>query len=211
MQRLYRIAAAALGWFTLALQYDLTMQGKSGAEAVEETIRFFGFFTILSNIFVALALTLPWLAPGSRLGRFFSQATVRTAIASYIIIAAIIYHSLLRQLWNPEGLQFLADTLEHDVMPALYLIDWLVFVPKGTLTPGSVPAWLTFPVVYAADQLIQGAGSDDYPYPFLDVGKLGYDRVLINMAGLVLVFAGLGLLLVAIDYGLGRWRRQEAR
>jgi hypothetical protein len=31
------------------------------------------------------------------------------------------------------------------------------------------------------------------------------------MAGLIVVFAGLGLILVAIDYGLGRWRRQEAR
>jgi hypothetical protein len=131
---------------------------------------------------------------------------VRTAIASYIIIVAVIYHYLLRQLWNPEGLQFLAD-----IMPALYLIDWLAFVPKGTLTPKSVPAWLAFPVAYAAYQLIQGAGSDDYPYPFLDVGKLGYDRVLINIAGLIVVFAGLGLILVAIDYGLGRWRRQKAR
>jgi hypothetical protein len=45
-----------------------------------------------------------------------------------------------------------------------------------------------------------------YPYPFIDVSHLGYDKVLTNMAVLILVFGGLGLLLIALDRWLGRVR-----
>ena len=38
---------------------------KPGAPFIEATVRYFSFFTILTNILVALALTLPWLAPDS--------------------------------------------------------------------------------------------------------------------------------------------------
>lgn len=101
MQQYYRMAAAAVAWFALVLQYYLTIT-KPGASPIEATIRYFSFFTILTNILVALALTLPWLAPDTGTGRFFDRPSVRTAILSYIIIVAVIYHYLLAKLWNPR-------------------------------------------------------------------------------------------------------------
>src|SRR5271154_39354 len=138
MQGWFRKLAAALGWFALCLRYYLIVRYKTHGAIEEAAIRFFSFFTILCNILVALAMTLPWLAPGSALGRIFLQPSVRTAIATYIIIVAVIYHYLLRPLWNPQGWQLVADTIEHEVAPLLYIIDWLVFVPKRTLKPISV-------------------------------------------------------------------------
>ena len=67
---------------------------KPGAPFLEATVRYFSFVTILTNILVALALTLPWLSPDSKPGRFFTQPSVRTAILTYIIIVAVIYHHL---------------------------------------------------------------------------------------------------------------------
>jgi hypothetical protein len=96
-----------------------------------------------------------------------------------------------------------ADTIEHEVAPALYVLDWLLFVPKGYLKFRSALVSIAFPMAYGAYSLIQGALTEFYPYPFLDVSKLGYERVLINMTGLFVVFAGLGLLLIAIGRGLG--------
>jgi hypothetical protein len=58
--------------------------------------------------------------------------------------------------------------------------------------------------------LIHGAVTGFYPYPFIDVSKLGYDKVLANMAVLILVFAGLGLSLIAVDRWLGRRRERIA-
>jgi hypothetical protein len=91
MEKYYRIGAAALAWFAILLQYYLTIT-KPGAPLLEATVRYFSFFTILTNILVALALTLPWLSPGSSLGQFFTRPSVRTAILTYIIIVAVIYH-----------------------------------------------------------------------------------------------------------------------
>jgi hypothetical protein len=102
-----------------------------------------------------------------------------------------------------------ADTIEHVVAPALYVIDLLVFVPKGTLQAKSVLTWMLFPFAYAAYSLMHGAVMGFYPYPFLDVAALGYEQVLLNMGVLIVVFAGLGLLLVGLDHVLGRWRAQR--
>jgi len=207
MQQAYRVVAAAVAWFAIVLQYYLTIT-KPGALFIEASVRFFSFFTILTNILVALALTLPWLAPDTKLGRFFDRPSVRTAILTYIIVVAVIYHYLLAKLWNPQGGELIADTIEHVVTPALYVIDWVLFVPKGTVRWKSSFVWLGFPLVYAVYSLIHGALTGFYPYPFIDEAKLGYDKVLTNMGGLVGAFAGLGLVLIGVDRGLGRIKRQ---
>jgi len=210
MQQAYRMAAAAIGWFALVVQYVLIVKYKTDGDLIAAAIRFFSYFTLLSNVLVALAMTLPWLAPETKLGRFFLEPAIRTAILAYIIIVAVIYHVVLRKLWNPEGWEYVADTIEHVVAPTLYVIDWLLFVPKGTLKFRSAFVWLLFPVAYAVFSLIHGAVTGFYPYPFIDESKLGYDQVLTNMGGLVGAFAGLGLVLIGVDRGLGRIKRQPA-
>jgi hypothetical protein len=209
MQQAYRMVAAALGWFALILQYALIVEYKTDGDLIAAAIRFFSYFTLLSNILVALAMTLPWLAPETRLGRFFLEPAVRTAILAYIIIVAVIYHVVLRKLWNPQGWEYLADTIEHVVAPTLYVIDWLLFVPKGTLKFRSAFVWLLFPLAYALFSLIHGALTGFYPYPFIDETELGYDKVLANMGGLVGAFAGLGLFLIGVDRGLGRVKKRQ--
>jgi len=203
------MVAAALGWFALILQYALIVKYKTDGDLIAAAIRFISYFTLLSNILVALAMTLPWLAPDTRLGRFFLEPAARTAILAYIIIVAVIYHVILRKLWNPQGWEYVADTIEHVVAPTLYVVDWLLFVPKGTLKFRSAFMWLLFPLAYAVFSLIHGALTGFYPYPFIDETKLGYDEVLTNMGGLVDAFTGLGLFLIGVDRGLGRIKKRS--
>ncbi len=80
MQQAYRILAATLGWFAVVLQYGLIVRYKTDGDLVAAAIRFLSYFTDLSNVLVALAMTLPWLAPDTALGRFFLKPSVRTAI-----------------------------------------------------------------------------------------------------------------------------------
>jgi len=69
-------------------------------------------------------------------------------------------------------------------------------------------AWLSAGL--AVYSLIHGAVTGYYPYPFINVGNLGYDKVFINMGVLVLVFLGLGLALIGIDRRMGRGNEQAA-
>ena len=192
----FRTAAGILGWVALVLQYALVLAGTSGADSFTRSINFFSYFTILVNILAALALTLPWLAPQSAPGKFFSSPTVRTAIAAYIIIVMTIVYFVLRHLTILQGWDFVADLLLHYVMPVLFVIDWLFLVRKQTLKVSHTLGWLAFPVVYLIWTFIHGAYSGFYPYPFLNNSELGIARVLLNEAGLLVIFLVLGFILV---------------
>ena len=192
----FQITAGILGWVALILQYALVLTGTLGADSITRTVNFFSYFTILTNIVVALALTLPWLAPQSALREFFARPTVRTAITAYIIIVMAIVYFVLRHLTNLQGWDFVADLLLHYVMPVLFVIDWLFLVSKQTLKVSDSLGWLAYPVIYLVWTFIHGATSGFYPYPFLNTGELGIARVLLNEFGLLIVFLVLGTILV---------------
>jgi hypothetical protein len=131
---------------------------------------------------------------------------VKAAAVLYIAIVGIVYGLVLRSLWHPQGWQLLADVIRHDVMPIVYPVYWLVFVPKGSLRWADAVRWLGFPAVYLVFSLVRGALTGFYPYPFLDVKVQGYPHLAFNAAVLLFVFLGLGLALVAVDRFAGRYR-----
>lgn len=209
MARLYRAVFACVGWFAVALQYAVTLADNPDSSAGELTLNFFSYFTILSNILVALALTAPVVAPNSRPGRWFAGEGVRAAMAMYIVVVGVVYHFLLAPTWNPQGLALLGNSLLHYVMPAAFVLDWLLFAPKGRLNWKDPAKWLIFPLIYGGWTLIHGALSGWWPYPFVDVGALGLGRVLLNFVGLLVFFLIVGLTVVAIDRTFGRRDRRR--
>jgi hypothetical protein len=197
MEKAFRMAAGTLGWIALVLQYALVLTGTLGAGSFTRSINFFSYFTILTNILAALALTLAWLASQSALGEFLSRPTVRTVIAAYIIIVMTIVYFVLRHLTELQGWDFVADLLLHYVMPVLFVIDWLFLVPKQMLKMKDSFRWLAFPIIYLVWAFIHGTYSGFYPYPFLNGAELGNARVLLNEAGLLMIFLVLGFVLVS--------------
>ena len=101
--RLWRATFAVVGWTALALQYLLMIAPAQGWTVLERTINYFSFFTILTNILVALAFTGPLLGEGSRLARWSASEGVRAAVAMYIVVVGVVYHFLLHPYWNPTG------------------------------------------------------------------------------------------------------------
>jgi hypothetical protein len=202
--RPFAAAAALLGWLALALQLLLSIQLTiaNGQGALAGVWAYVGYFTITTNVLVALALTAAARGPRGTISRFFGRPDVQTAIAMSIAIVGAIYNLLLRQLWHPQGWQLVADVTLHDVMPALFLLHWWLAVPKATLRWQQPVCWQLYPAVYFVYVLMRGAMDGWYPYPFLDVARLGYLRVLIDACAMMLAFIAIALLLVA----LGRWQ-----
>ena len=200
MATYFRAIAAAIGWFAVILQYWLVMKGDIGPGPVNRTINFFSYFTILTNILAATAMTAAVLSPGT----FFDRAAVRTAIATYIIVVGVTYHLVLRELWSPQGWDWIADVSLHYVTPTLFALDWFVFVAKRPIAWSSARGVLVFPLVYMVWTLWHGSWSGFYPYPFVDVHKLGLQKVLINGAGLTMALLALYVVLLAIGRLIGR-------
>jgi hypothetical protein len=109
---------------------------------------------------------------------------------------------VLRSLWHPLGPQLIADRSLHYIVPVLYLLWWFALLPHGTLVWRDAARWLWFPLVFALWTFARGAVVDEYPYPFLDVGHLGYPAALLNAAVVAVIFVILGLGLVAADKAL---------
>jgi len=199
--RQFAIVAAALAWFGLCSQLYIILAARlaNGASLIGGLVNFLSFFTILTNTLVALALTLPLLTEATRASRIFAQPTVNTGIAASIVLVSIAYNLLLRHLWQPQGLQWVADELLHDVTPVLFLLYWWLFVPKGLLGWRDIANWALYPVVYLFYALIRGALFGLYPYPFIDAGQLGYARVFLNAGGMLIAFIGISTVLVILD------------
>lgn len=205
---LYRRLFAVLAWITLGVQYGLFLKAPTVAAILDRTVEYVSYFTIVTNVLIALAFTLPAVAPESRAGRWWAAASPRAAATVFAMVVMVIYHLLLRSLWQPRGLQLANDYMLHYVMPIAMLVDWLAFTSRGGLRWRDAAIWLAVPTVYGVWTLVHGAVSGFYPYPFMDVGKLGYPAVLLNMAGLVLGFLLPGLALVALD---GRLAQKQPR
>lgn len=189
--RLYAVVIAISAWFALILQFPLTLAQSraNGISIADGALNYFSYFTILTNLLVAVALTFP--------GRFLARANVRSALAVYITVVGGVYLIVLRPLWNSQGLQKLADVILHYVVPALYLPYWLLSVQQRLPWRSCLP-WLLYPTIYALYSLLRGAVSGWYPYPFLNADSLGYNRVMANAGLLLLVFAVLSILAIAV-------------
>jgi hypothetical protein len=196
--RVYATIGALAGWLALALQlYLMLMQSPRQSMAMVGTVvTFLSFFTILTNLLAALVFTS--IAMRLAGAEFFRRPSVQAGTAVYIAIVGIAYHLLLRQLWNPQGAQLVADIVLHSVMPAAYLLYWFLFAPRTGLHWKDAVAWLGYPGVYLVYSLARGAAIGVYPYPFVDVNLLGYGGVFVRAAIFLLAFLAMGLLVVAV-------------
>jgi hypothetical protein len=198
---------ALVAWFGVLLQLMLSLElaAANGKSAVDGLVVYLGYFTVLTNLLVAVSLSWPLLGPRSAPGRWFQRPGVASAIAVSIAIVGLAYHLLLRHIWAPQGLQWLADVTLHYAVPLLCMVHWWFCVPPARMAWHAPLAWAAWPLAYLVYALLRGAWLQSYPYPFIDVTALGYPQTLLNAAGLLVVFLLLGSVLVAI--GRARFKR----
>jgi len=171
----------------------------------EVIAKYLSYFTLTTNILLALAFLAGSLAPRSRAGAFANRPATATALLVYIAIVGIVYVLVLAGLWKPQGLQWWADILLHYATPILCALHWILFLPKVRI-PWTAPVkWLCYPALYLIWAMIYGSHGGHYPYPFIDLNRLGPGYVLLNGLGMTAAFLITGLILTAISW---RWSRE---
>ncbi len=202
--RAFVVVAAFTAWLALAVQLLLILQGRLADQAslMGGVLHFFGYFTILTNTLVAIVLTVA--ARGGEAVSFWLRPWVSSGVTASIILVGVSYSLLLRNAWHPEGVQWVVNELLHDILPPVFVAFWWWCVPKGALRARHVLAWMVYPIVYFGYCLLRGSEIGVYPYPFIDVGHLGYARVMVNALVILLGFVMISLGLVAVDRWQGR-------
>lgn len=200
------VILTALAWSGVLLQLwlSLNLALENDKSIGIGLIVYLGFFTVLTNIFVALILTFQ-LAHSFKLtskenstSRFFTRPQTMACAATSIVLVGLGYHFLLRHIWNPQGLQWLVDVQLHYVTPVLFCLYWLFALPKSVLGWWSPLLACIYPVGYFLYVLIRGSILVAYPYPFIDVTTIGYGLALRNAFGLLIVFILVGFVLLAV-------------
>ena len=191
-------SALGIGLVALAsVSFQLYLMIETSVTSISETIiKFFSFFTILTNLMVGVYFTLLFYLGKNKIKSVIQKPEMLTAVTVYITIVGLVYQIALRHLWEPTGLQKIIDELLHSIIPLLVVVYWYFYENKKSVFYKSCFQWLIYPLVYLVYILIRGAYSNLYPYPFVNVTTLGFQKVMVNSAILVLVFLFVALLFV---------------
>lgn len=196
--------------FAAAAIVAMTYQFAATAESGFQKANFFSFFTIQANLLAVATLCL--LVVVRRAERTPLFDAVRSGVVLYMAITGIVFALLLSGL--QEELQTTipwVDFVVHKLMAVVLVVDWLVDSPRHRLPLRTAAAWLFFPFAWFLYTLARGASVDWYPYPFVDVGELGYGGVLRRSGFLLIGFALAAVALLLLGNRLATHRMPGAR
>lgn len=202
MRKALNILVAATGWFAIIAQFILMLENRT-TTIPEMVVRFFSFFTILTNILVASYFTSQIVPSKRNSENLLNKTGTLTAVTVYITVVGLVYQIALRHLWKPTGLQMIVDELLHTIIPTLTIIYWFLYEQKAELKWKMIPKFLLYPLFYLGFILVRGKLSGFYPYPFINVTALGWPQTFIN----ILVLFGVFLVLSSFFIGIGKQKR----
>jgi hypothetical protein len=211
---------AVVAWLGLAIQFVLSASGmypptekvisqlgagnpEGAAGALPRIVDFFSYFTIWSNIVVALVLTV--LAANPRRDTP-ALRVLRLDALIMIAITGIVYAVVLAPTATLRGWEVLANAFIHILTPVVTIVVWLVAGPRGWIGWSTIAKAMILPLVWLAYTLVRGAVIGAYPYPFVDVVRLGYGQVAVNVVAIVVFAVVLGAIMLGIDRLLTRRR-----
>lgn len=203
------IANAVIAYISVGISFSLMLIGfyanKEGIDLTEPTIlgnsvdgtdqvweRFFdwiSYFTIWSNIVVAIVLTMLWRKPEifERINSTGARwRALRLDSILMITITGIVYNLLLAE--PKTGIDFVSNLMIHIVNPIFTLFVFLVTGPRGLLKPVTVAHAMILPIIWAIFAISRGMVLNAYPYPFFDVSANGLVPVLL-FVGQIMLFA----------------------
>jgi uncharacterized membrane protein len=175
----------------------------AGAQLAGRLLRVASFFTIQSNVLVAVTSGLLAADPG-RDGRVWRVLRVDALVG--ITVTGIVYSTVLARVHEPEGWeQTTTNAAFHYIVPVLAVVGWLLVGPRPRIDRMTIGWSLLWPALWFGYTLLHGALSAWYPYPFVSVAENGYGRVLLNALAVTAVLGG-----AATAFALGDAKLQPA-
>ncbi len=192
MTRSVRLSAALLAllaWAGLAAQFALSLEINGSVGVTLWVLA--RFFTILTNLLVALTFTTMALG-GTR-----PPAGWLAALTLWILIVGVVYHGLLAD-YSKTGLDFFADHATHTLVPLGTALWWFAFARHIAFPWKLAFIWLAWPLLYVAYAILRGLFDGQYPYFFIDLSVLTPGQVALNALGLCIAFWIAGLAMIAV-------------
>lgn len=204
--RVWHTLTAIVAIGALVLQLVLILQGGRVLDETEQPGlgirlgRFVSYFTIQSNLLVAIA-TVQLARDPLRDGSVWR--VVRLSAVAGIFVTGVVHFLLLRPLLDLDGADWVADKLLHMVVPVLAVLGWALFGPRPRVETRDLTRALVWPIAWLVWTLVVGWLSGWYPYPFLDHREEhGTPGVVVSIAGITAFFVAVLWLARLIDQRL---------
>lgn len=216
LKQLYRLLFLALCEAGIILQYAAV----AGVGHIDHVKILTCYYTVLSNMLCFVYFAVLVVAQPKR-----ENALIRGAVTMCISITGLVYHFMLNGMMEAGSSQVTASMLVsnillHYVVPCMVVLDYFLFAPKGQYKSLYPLAWLVLPYAYLGFAMVRaevspmrfsGFGGDSrYPYPFLDVDLIGWDKVILIVLALTAAITALGYLSFVLDRLLGK-KREKSR
>ena len=200
-QLIFRVVLCVVSAFAVLLSIGIFYIGTNGGN--EFSWNFLKYYTNISNYFVfavsviVLADTVKRMRAGETEGynrriRTFKFMTVVMILVTFLVVIFLLDSPLSASYWRNIG-----NMSYHFAAPLLFILDYILFEQKRTVSVFAPLYSLIIPLVYVCYVFILGAiiPNFEYPYFFLNVNELGYGGVCLWILGLLGVFTVLGYLL----------------
>lgn len=153
------------------------------------------------------------IVPAGGVRRLLTGSTVALAMTLCIYVTHLVYHFVLVPDARRRGQKFadfggsFGNLCVHYGTPWLVVMQWVLWGDKSGLTVLSAVWWLVLPLAYFVYAMLRARTGKPightrllYPYPFMDLEKLGPKRFCLSVAAVLAAFFALGCIFV----GLGR-------
>ncbi len=170
------------------------------------------YYTVLSNlaclVYFSIAHGRQAMALRKRMCDFTWRPRLEGAFVFMITVTGIVYATLLAPVDIAEGNFFTFQNLAlHYIGPAMVILDWLLFSPKGSFRPTDPLLWLLAPLGYFGYILVRSTFAGDignsgsaFPYGFIDPAvQGGWGKMLCGVGFIALAMAALGYAIYGLD------------
>ncbi len=162
------------------------------------------YFTNLTGLAILVVMT--WAVVGRLVRRTGPPTWATGAVTLFGVVTGLVALLVLAPepaSTPPMVLGLTYGQVMHQVLPIAVLVDFILFTPHRRLRLSHAAAWAAVPVGYLVLSVLAGSllGSG-YPYPFIDVGALGWGSVLAHLVGVAVGAVGLAVALVGLDRAL---------
>lgn len=198
--------------FSFFVQLGLVISGASvltpddPPSLVERLLRFFGYFTIQSNILVCIGALALARRPNVD-GRLWRVIRLDGILG--ITVTGVIHWFFLRPLLHLEGWSYATDKILHVLVPLMAVIGWVAFGPRFRITSRTILAATIWPILYIIGVAIYGEISGWYAYPFIDVSLHGYPQVIVTGVAILAFLLALAAIAALVDRRLPTGRFDE--
>lgn len=173
----------------------------------------FSFFTVQSNILCLVVMCI--LLIKYFWGRDVCSRSLvyfKGMALSAIICTFLVYHFGECRIKYPLltiGIFGLPITtlLSHYIVPFIFILDWIIFQPKGYFKWWHIAGWLAFPLMYFISFITRCCCNpasafenvEKFPYFFLDYETLGFKQFCGYILLLLVVMTAENILIVIAD------------